>query len=98
MWAETGFTQGSSRLVKRDVERGGDVPREIGAVWEVAAASLIPKNVTSGRSIALLPTLIRWWGWLPALGVGGWQERHRVEWSAIEGRNGLGNAARDGHV
>ena len=39
-------------------------------MWERAATSLhddvflIPKNVTSERSIALLPTLIRWWEWL----------------------------------
>ena len=39
-------------------------------MWERAATSLhddvflIPKNVTSERSVALLPTLIRWWEWL----------------------------------
>ena len=34
---------------------------------------LIPKNVTSERPIALMPTLIRWWEALRALEVAKWQ-------------------------
>ena len=50
---------------------------------------LIPKNVTSERSIALVPTLILWLEWLRAPEVSQWQDRHRVGW---------GRADRLGHV
>ena len=49
---------------------------------------LIPKNVTSERPIALLPTVIRWWEGLWVQEVTRWQERHRVGWDATDGRNG----------
>ena len=49
---------------------------------------LIPKNVTSERPIALMPTLIRWWEALRALEVAEWQQKYRVEWDASNGRNG----------
>ena len=49
---------------------------------------LIPKNVTSERPIALVPTMIRWWEGLRAPEVTKWQERHRVGWDATDGRNG----------
>ena len=49
---------------------------------------LIPKNVTSERSIALMPTLIRWWEVLRAPEVAKWQQKYRAEWDASDGRNG----------
>ena len=36
---------------------------------------LMPKNVTSERPIALMPTLIRWWEALRATEVAKWQQR-----------------------
>ena len=50
--------------------------------------SLIPKNVTSERPIALLPTLIRWLEALRAPEVAKWQQKYRVDWDARNGRNG----------
>ena len=41
---------------------------------------LIPKNVTSERPIALVPTLIRWWESMRAPEVAKWQQRDRIEW------------------
>ena len=41
---------------------------------------LIPKNVTSERPIALMPTLIRWWEATRA--------RCRVDWDATHDQNG----------
>ena len=49
---------------------------------------LIPKNVTSERLIALMPTLIRWWEALRAPEVANWQQKYRVDWDATDGRNG----------
>ena len=49
---------------------------------------LIPKNVTSERPLALVPTLIRWWEALRAPEVAKWQQKYRVEWDATDGRNG----------
>ena len=49
---------------------------------------LIPKNVTRERSFALLLALNGWWKGLREPEVTRWQERHRVEWDAIDGRNG----------
>ena len=49
---------------------------------------LIPKNVTSERQIALVPTLIRWWEALRASEMGKWQEKDRLDWDATDGRNG----------
>ena len=60
--------------------------------WPQQACStmffLIPKNVTSERPIALMPTLIRWWEALRAPEVAKWQQKYRVEWDAADGRNG----------
>ena len=39
---------------------------------------LIPKNVTSERPIALMPTFIRWWEALRAPGVAKWQQKYRT--------------------
>ena len=49
---------------------------------------LIPKNVTSERPIALMPTLIRWWEALRAPEVAKLQQKYRVDWDATDGRNG----------
>ena len=48
----------------------------------------IPKNVTSERPIALMPTLIRWWEALRAPEMAKWQQKYRVDWDATDGRNG----------
>ena len=45
---------------------------------------LIPKNVTSERPIALMPTLIRRWEAMRASEVMKWQQRYRIEWDATE--------------
>ena len=49
---------------------------------------LIPKNVTSERPIALMPTLTGWWEALRAPEVAKWQQKYRVGWDATDGRNG----------
>ena len=49
---------------------------------------LIPKNVTSERPIAHLPTLIRWQEVLRAPQVAKWQLKYRVDWDAADGSNG----------
>ena len=49
---------------------------------------LTPKNFTSERPIAPLPTMIRWWAALRGPEVLRWQQRYRVGWDATEGRNG----------
>ena len=49
---------------------------------------VIPKNVTSERPIALMPTLICWWEALRAPAVAKWQQKYRVDWDATDGRNG----------
>ena len=49
---------------------------------------LILKKVMNERSIALMPTLIRWWEALRASEVAKWQQKYRVDWGAADGRNG----------
>ena len=49
---------------------------------------LIPKNVTSERPIAHMPTLIRWWEALRAPEVAKWQQKYCADWDATDGRNG----------
>ena len=49
---------------------------------------LIPKNVTSERPIALVPTLTRWWEALTAQEVAKWQQQYRVDWGGTDGLNG----------
>ena len=44
---------------------------------------LIPKNITSERPIALMPTLIRWWEALRAPEL-----KYRVDWYPTQGTNG----------
>ena len=65
--------------------------------WPVQASTslsiLIPKNVTSDRPIALLPTLTRWWECLRAPVIQEWKKRSRVRWDATERSNGGGERA-----
>ena len=49
---------------------------------------LIPKNGTSERPIALIPTLIRWWEALREPRVAKWRQKYSVERDAPDGRNG----------
>ena len=49
---------------------------------------LIPKNVTSERPLALVPTMIRWWEDLRVPEVSKRQKKYRIEWEATDGRNG----------
>ena len=49
---------------------------------------LMPKNVTSERPIAIMPTLIRRWEALRAPEVAKWQQKYRVDWDAADGRSG----------
>ena len=49
---------------------------------------LIRENVTSGRPVAPMPTLIRWWKALSSPEVAKWQMKYRVGWDATDGRNG----------
>ena len=51
---------------------------------------LDPKNVTSERPIARMPTLIRWWEALRAPEVAKWQQKYGVDWDATDG-SGVGN-------
>ena len=57
---------------------------------------LIPKNVTSERPIAPMPTFIRWWEALRAPEVAKLQMRYRVDWTKRRSPSlGVGNI--DGH-
>ena len=49
---------------------------------------LIPKNVTSERPTALMPTLLRWREALRAREVAKWQQKYGVDWDATDGGNG----------
>ena len=66
------------------VERSGQRPQQ----GCTTMFFLIPKNVTSGRPIALVPTLIRWWEALRAPEVAKLPQKYLVEWDATDGRNG----------
>ena len=67
-----------------NVEQSGKWPQHA----RTTTFFLIPKNVTSERPIALMPTLIRWWEALRAPEVAKWQQKYRVDWDATSGRNG----------
>ena len=93
-WDVTAFTPKCPCMFEKEI-RGNVV--EFLEKWnklEMAATSLhddallIPKNVTSERPTALLPTVIRWWEAVRASEVMEWQQRCRIEWDAIDGRNG----------
>ena len=85
--------QGPSGCHNRHERRSRGVLGEGRAEWEMVAASLhddvllIPKNLTSERPMALVPTLIRWWEALKAPEEK-WQQEDRVDWDATDGRNG----------
>ena len=57
------------------VEQSGNLPQQACTTMFF----LIPKNVTSERPIALMPTLIRWWEALRAPEVTKWQQKYRVD-------------------
>ena len=68
------------------VEQSGKWPRQASTTMFFF---LVTKHVTCGRPITLLPAMIRWWEGLRAKGCERKrQQRHRVEWDAIDGRNG----------
>ena len=67
-----------------NVEQGGKWPQQACTT----RFFLIPKNVTSERPLALMPTLICWWEALWASEVAKWQQRYRIEWDATEDRSG----------
>ena len=69
------------------VEQSGKWPQEACTTMFF----LILRNVTSERPIALIPTLIRWWEALRAPEVATWQQKHRVDGDAADGRNGEDN-------
>ena len=49
---------------------------------------LVPKNVTKGLPMALVPAIIRWREALRAPEVAKWQHKYLVEWDVTDGRNG----------
>ena len=53
---------------------------------------LIPKNVTSERPIAFLPTLIRWWAWLPLHTINPCEGRYNLRAVPEEGAEVNGQA------
>ena len=78
-------------------KRGGEIVEFLEKVeqsgkWPQQACTtmffFIPKSVTSERSIALMPTLIRWWETLRAPEAAKWQQKYRVDWDVTDGRNG----------
>ena len=66
------------------VERSGKWPQQACTT----KVFLIPKNVTSERPVALMPTLIRWCEAVRAPEVAKWL-MYRVDWDATDGRNGV---------
>ena len=66
-------TRGGEFLEK--VEQSGNWPQQACTTMFF----LIPKNVTSERPIALMPTLIRWWEALRAPEVAKWQQKYSVD-------------------
>ena len=80
----TKVTRGQIVELLEKVDKSGKWPQQVCTTMFF----LIPKNVTSERPIALMPTLIRWWEALRALEVAKWQQKYRVDWDATDGRNG----------
>ena len=66
------------------VEQSGKWPQETCTTMFF----LIPKNITSERPIALMPTLVRWWEAQRAPEVAKWEQKYRVDWDATDGRTG----------
>ena len=77
-------TKGEIVFFLRKVEQSGKRPQQASTTMFF----LIPKNVTSERPIALMPTLIRWWEVLGAPEVAKWQQKYRVDRDATDGGNG----------
>ena len=80
-------------LAKRNERINCGILGHSGTEWLMAATSttmffLIPKNVTSEKPIALMPTLIRGWEALRVPEVAKWQQKYRVDWDATNGRKG----------
>ena len=65
------------------VEQSGRWPQQACATMFF----LIPKNITSERTIALMPNLILLWEAFGALEVAKWQQKYRVDWDAVDGRH-----------
>ena len=61
---------------------------ELSGTWSQQCSFLIPKNISSGMSIALMPTMMRWWAALRAPKVAKWQQKNRIDWDATDGRKG----------
>ena len=77
-------TKGEIVVFLGKVEQSGKRPQQASTTMFF----LIPKNVTSERPIALMPTLIRWWEVLGAPEVAKWQQKYRVDRDATDGGNG----------
>ena len=73
-------TRGEIVKFPEKVEQSGKWPQQACTTM----IFLIPKNGTSERPIALLPTLIRWWEALRAPEVAKWQQKCRVDWDDVE--------------
>ena len=58
------------------VEQSGKLPQQTCTTMFF----LTPKNITSERVIALMPTLIRLWEALRSPEVAKWQQKYRIEW------------------
>ena len=81
---------GKKELGEYELEKTSRLCKAKTGVWCASSTMffLTPKNVTSERPIALMPTLIRWLEALRARGVAKWQQKYRVDWDAADGRNG----------
>ena len=77
-------TRGETVEFLEKVEQSGKWPQQACTTMFF----LIPKNVTSERPIALMPTLIRWWEAIRAPEVAKWRQKCRVDWDATDGRIG----------
>ena len=77
-------TRGEIVEFPEKVEQSGQWPPQVCSTMFF----LIPEDVTSGRPIALMLTLIRWWEALRAPEVAKWQLKYRVDGDATDGRNG----------
>ena len=67
-------TRGEAVEFLEKVEQSGKWPQQACTTMFF----LIPKNVTSERPIAPMPTLMRWWEALRAPEVAKWQQKYRV--------------------
>ena len=77
-------TRGDILEFLEKVEQSGTLPQRA----RTTMFFLIPKNGTSDRTVALMPTLICWCEALREPEVAKWQMKYRVDWDAKDGRNG----------